>query len=138
MSVKKFITAIVLGFLGGGIVYFLLEEVLFKQLIVAGFINKLGMTTIEPSSLGALGALVGVVVMAYIYPKGYEGGAPAIEGAKFGALLGLYLTAPWMIGLASFLSLTAGFTLFYILVGIIEQTCTGIIIGLVYGKISRK
>lgn len=29
-------------------------------------------------------------VMAYVYPLGYKGGSPVIEGARFGVLMGLF------------------------------------------------
>jgi len=41
----------------------------------------------------ALAYLMVGAIMAYMYPKGYEGGSPAIEGFKFGAIIGLPLVA---------------------------------------------
>ena len=37
----------------------------------------------------ALGYMVVGFIMAYMYPKGYEGGSPVREGLKFGAIIGL-------------------------------------------------
>ena len=36
-----------------------------------------------------IGLLVATFVMAYMYPRGYEGGSHVTEGATFGALIGL-------------------------------------------------
>ena len=37
------------------------------------------------------GLLLTMFVAAYIYAKGYEGGAGVQEGARFGALVGLFM-----------------------------------------------
>ena len=41
-----------------------------------------------------LGYFVLALVMAVIYPKGYEGGSPWFEGLRFGALMGVLFTLP--------------------------------------------
>ncbi len=41
-----------------------------------------------------LGYVVVAVIMAYMYPKGYEGGSPVTEGLKFGAVIGLLWWLP--------------------------------------------
>jgi len=37
----------------------------------------------------ALAYLIVAAIMAYMYPKGFEGGSPVMEGLKFGAMIGL-------------------------------------------------
>jgi len=39
-------------------------------------------------AIGLAYLMVGII-MAYMYPKGYEGGSPVGEGLKFGAIIGL-------------------------------------------------
>lgn len=34
------------------------------------------------------------LIMAYLYPKGFEGGAPGTEGFRFGALIGIIMVLP--------------------------------------------
>lgn len=41
-----------------------------------------------------LGYVVVAVIMAYMYPKGYEGGSPLAEGFKFGAVIGILWWLP--------------------------------------------
>ena len=41
-----------------------------------------------------LGYLFLGVLMAVIYPKGYEGGSPWLEGVRFGMFMGLLFTLP--------------------------------------------
>ena len=41
--------------------------------------------------LGLTTMLIQGVVMAWIYPRWYRGGAPAVEGIKFSLLIGLFL-----------------------------------------------
>jgi len=49
----------------------------------------------EPSPImGLVMTVVVVFIMAYMYPKGYEGGSPFVEGLKFGGPIGLLLVLP--------------------------------------------
>ena len=45
----------------------------------------------------AVGYVVLALLMAYIYPKGVEGGSTLMEGFKFGALIGLLWVLPHSI-----------------------------------------
>jgi len=74
------------------------------------------------------------LIMAYIYPKGYEGGAPLSEGFRFGVLLGLFAAIPF--GIFFDLMFAIGFvpTLVLISVYALEVAVAGLFIGFVYGK----
>jgi hypothetical protein len=41
-----------------------------------------------------LGYLLLAGLMALVYPKGYEGGPPVMEGLRFGALVGILISLP--------------------------------------------
>ena len=42
----------------------------------------------------ALGFLVLALLMALVYPKGYKGGSPKLEGLRFGVIVGLIAESP--------------------------------------------
>ncbi len=48
-------------------------------------------------SLIGLGYLVASMVMGFLYPIGYQGGTALAEGARFGAVLGVFWWLPAMI-----------------------------------------
>ena len=85
----------------------------------------------------ALYIIVTPGVMAYMYPKGFEGGPPALEGYKFGVSIGILLitfvivvlkglgTEPWLI------LVDAGWHNF------VEQAFVGLVIGVVYRRGSK-
>ena len=77
------------------------------------------------------GLLLTMVVVTFIYAKGYEGGAGAREGARFGALVGLFLAG---IGLGNYAVFNIGSRLAgsMMIAGLVEWTLVGIVIGLVY------
>ena len=72
--------------------------------------------------------------MAYMYPKGYEGGSPIAEGLKFGAVIGLL----WWFStnLVLYGALDGPFSM--VLVDgawhVVEEGLAGIALGLVYGR----
>ena len=86
MDFKKFIIALIAGF----IVMFLLSG-LWHVLILGDFYRSLTPMVRKQYQMPyiALGYFVFAVLMAYIYPKGYQGGNPVPEGLRFGILMGL-------------------------------------------------
>jgi len=84
----------------------------------------------------ALGYLVVGFVMAYMYPKGHEGGSPLAEGLKFGVLIGLVWWLPTQLvlygaieGPSSMILVDGGWHL-------IEQGLTGVALAMVHDKLS--
>jgi len=78
--------------------------------------------------------LLMALIMAYIYPKGYEGGSPTAEGLRFGILLGLFVAIPFGLFMSRLFSIALGHPLVGIIVYTIEVTTAGLLIGLVYGR----
>ncbi len=81
-----------------------------------------------------LGWLATALLLAFIYPRGYQGRSPFMEGLRFGALLGLLMSLPQQLFVfahteipAGDLSLSVGWTT-------ASWAVTGVAIGLVYGR----
>ena len=79
-----------------------------------------------------LGVFVLALMMAYVYPKGYSGGSPVIEGFKFGAIIGVLWVLPhsliqhgvWVVMSSEMLVVDA-------LWHMVEQGIGGLVIGLI-------
>jgi hypothetical protein len=82
------------------------------------------------------GILVGMLTVAYIYAKGYEGGPGAAEGLRFGVALGVFVGGS--IALVNWAVLNIGRTLAISMAaaGFVEWLLIGLIIGLVYKPVA--
>ena len=78
-----------------------------------------------------VGLLIMMFVAAFIYAKGYEGGAGFPEGARFGALIGLFVAAT-AVGNYAILNIGSRLATALALAGLVEWTIVGVVIGLVY------
>ena len=79
-----------------------------------------------------VGVLLGMALATFIYAKGYEGGSGLIEGARFGALMGL-LFATYTAGVNyGLMRIGKKLALTYSAGWFGEWLCVGIAIGLVY------
>lgn len=72
-------------------------------------------------------------VMAFIYPIGYKGGNPVIEGLRFGFLIGLVWSLP-MIMLWTVWTLPTKLIWVDSLWHFVEKIIAGVVIAIVYGK----
>ena len=74
------------------------------------------------------------LLMGYIYPLGYKGKNPVIEGLRFGIIIGLLWVMPHGLAMAG----AHGESIIYVIKNsiwhMVEQGIGGIIIGLVYRK----
>lgn len=78
--------------------------------------------------------LVRASLMAYIYPKVYQGHSPATEGAKFGVMVGLLVGVPWMLSTWADYPVTAIGVMVVGIVNMIGTIAAGVIIGVIYGR----
>jgi hypothetical protein len=90
--------------------------------------------------LGLLSMMVQGVVLSLLYPRWYRGGSPAVEGIKFGLLLGVFLFSVSTLanaakidvhGLGKFMTIQAVFHF-------LQFTATGAAIGLAFGRLETK
>ena len=140
MNTKKFLLATVAGFVGNFVAYFILEEIALKSYMQEHFYKASGAAdpaTLSPA-LPMIAVLCMVLIMSYLYPKGYENGKPVIEGLKFGILLGLFAAIPFGIFFNLLFSIGSGPTLTLILVFTAEVTVSSLAIALVYGRIQAE
>ena len=107
------------------------------HLVLAGdyFASQLPESAAMPGpGLVVLFVLPVTLIMAHLYPKGYESGAPPVEGFRFGALLGLIMVIPLNVLFVSMFGVGMGAALLDIPWHVIEQGATGAVIATVYGK----
>ena len=128
MNLKK----IVLASLAGGIGMWILAGI-WHELILANFYENATQATHEGTGIILVAYLVLGALMAYLYPLGYKGGRPVIEGLRFGMVIGLLWVFPHELAMAgahgeplSYVFKNAGWHM-------VEQGIGGIIIGLLYG-----
>ena len=71
--------------------------------------------------------------MAYIYPFGYEGGAPVMEGLRFGVITWFLVSLAVGVGYLAFTPDNFGAVVFSQFLNLIQYACAGIALGLVMG-----
>jgi len=80
-----------------------------------------------------LGAtLLGFFVFAYAYAKGYEGGAGAVEGLRFGVVVGLLLATFSVAWNYVVLPVSGTLAAAWIVDVIVEMAIYGAVVGLIY------
>jgi hypothetical protein len=94
------------------------------------FRSQAAMTSFLP--LMFLGSLVGFLVLAYMYAKGYEGGSGLTEGFRFGLLIAILLTGFMSIGIYSTFNVDGRLAIEASVATFVEFVVDGIAIGLVY------
>lgn len=129
MNIKKLIYAA----LAGGIAMWILAGV-WHEFVMAAFYEAEAGATHEGTGVILLAYIILGFLMAYIYPMGYKGGKPVIEGLRFGILIGILWVFPHDLSMAG----AHGESLSYVFQNaawhVVEQAAGGIIIGLIYGK----
>ena len=80
-----------------------------------------------------LAEAIRALVLAFIYPFGYKGGAPAMEGVRFGILMGLFSAMPLLIYVSRYNY--SSFTWFWVegLFFVIQGAIAGIVIAYIHG-----
>ena len=127
---------LVLGALAAFAVAFPLSG-LWHVLLMNDFYNSAAAGTMRDPPLFlfvALGYLVVGFIMAYMYPKGYEGGSPVREGLKFGALIGLLWWFPTQLVLYG--ALEGPFSIVFVdgAWHLVEEGLAGVALAMVYGR----
>ena len=86
--------------------------------------------------LGA--ALIGFFVFAYAYAKGYEGGNGAVEGLRFGVVVGLLLACFAVVWNYVVLPVSGSLGVAWVVDTLVEMALYGVIVGLVYRPIAGR
>jgi len=83
-------------------------------------------------ALGLGATLAGFFVFAYAYAKGYEGGAGAVEGLRYGVVVGLMLATFSVAWNYVVLPVSGTLAAAWIVDAIVEMAVYGAVVGLVY------
>jgi hypothetical protein len=76
--------------------------------------------------------LIGFFVFAYAYAKGYEGGAGAVEGLRYGVVVGLLLACFAVAWNYVVLPVSGALAAAWIVDTIVEMAIYGVVVGLIY------
>ena len=82
--------------------------------------------------LMAAGGLLAMFALAYMYAKGYEGGSGAVEGVRFGVLLGIFAVGYIAIGNYVVMNIGRRLAVYMAVAGFVEFALVGLAIGAVY------
>ena len=88
--------------------------------------------------LGLGASLIGFFVFAYAYAKGYEGGNGALEGLRFGVVVGLLITCFAVVWNYVVLPVSGSLALAWIVDNLVEMAIYGVVVGLVYKPIAGR
>lgn len=125
---------LVLGAVAAFVVMFAASWV-WHEALMADFYQAEAMPMRASPMMWAVAAGYGVLalLMAWMYPKGHEGGSAWAEGAKFGAVIGILWTVP--IQLILYGVMEGAFSMVYVDGGwhLVEQALGGIAIAMVHG-----
>jgi hypothetical protein len=136
MNIKKLLLATFAGVVGNSVAYGILSVLLINYLETAILVPT-GASTEGSPILSMVSTVTVALIMAYIYPKGYEGRSPVSEGLRFGILMGLFFGIPNAVNFSSMFPITFGAVLVLALFYALEITAGGLAIGLAYGKMEQ-
>ena len=128
VNLKKLILSTLIGGLGMWVI-----AGIYHNLIMANLYEE---TQATHEGLGILlvAYFILALIMAYVYPLGYKGKSPALEGLRFGIIIGLLWVFPHGLAMAG----AHGESIIYVFKNsvwhMVEQGLGGVIIGLIYGK----
>ncbi len=132
MDAKK----ILMAFLVALILMFAISTLWYMVIMKGFYTDNFG--EIQKADFDMVWIIVGYVfyalLLAYIYPKGYQGGGPMKEGLKFGLLMGLLIAVPMGFVNQGVWKITLNGTIIEMIYQIVEKTIAGVAIGLIYGK----
>jgi hypothetical protein len=130
---------LVLAAVGGFVAYFVLGGLSFALFpSLAGEFRKYpavyrpqdGMKKVMPAGMAAM--FVAMVVLAVIYSMLYQGGSGVAEGARFGALIGVFSICTFVVHNYVNLNIGLKLTVEQAIAYFVEWLITGIVIGLIY------
>ncbi len=129
MNLKK----LALATLVGGFAMWVISG-LWHNLILANFYASETEASHEGIGILLIAYLILSLIMSYMYPLGYKGGRPTIEGLRFGALIGLLWVFPHELAMAGAHETSISYVFKNALWHMVEQGLGGIVIGLIYSR----
>jgi len=133
------LSRIALAGLGGFVAYFIFGGLTFAVLpwLKNEFMkypniyrSQESMKTVMPGGMVAM--LVGILVLAVMYAMLYQGGSGIVEGARFGALIGIFSVCAFVVHNYVNLQIGLKLTVEQAIAYFVEWVVTGIVIGLIY------
>jgi hypothetical protein len=133
------ILRIVLAALGGFVAYFVVGGLAFVLIpslkteflkYTAVYRDHNGQMSHMPA--GMAGIFLSILVLAVLYAQLYQGGSGLVEGARFGALIGVFVLGAFVLHNYVNLNIGLKLTLEQGVAYFIEWTVVGIVIGLIY------
>jgi hypothetical protein len=88
--------------------------------------------------LGLGATLIGFFVFAYAYATGYEGGAGALEGLRFGVIVGLLLSCFAVTWNYVVLPVSGSLAVAWVVDTLVEMALYGCVVGLIYKPIAGR
>jgi hypothetical protein len=126
-SVGAFIAYFVVGWLTFGLAPSLKSEFLKFPAV---YRPLEGQMSHMPAGMAAMFA--GIFSLAVLYAAGYRGGSGLLEGARFGALIGVFAIGAFVVHNYVNLNIGLTITLQQAVVYFAEWVVTGVVIGLIY------
>lgn len=129
---------IALASVGAFVAYFILGGLAFALLPLQNEFRKYpavyrpreSIMPLMPAGMGAM--FVGIVVLAILYAMLYRRGSRIAEGARFGALIGVFSVCSFVVHNYVNLNIGLNLTLQQAAAYFVEWTLVGMIIGLIY------
>lgn len=130
---------LVLAAFGGFVAYFVLGGLIFGLIpsLKSEFLkypnvyrDQQGQMSHMPLGMAAM--FLSTLVLAVLYASIYQGGSGLMEGARFGALIGLFAIGSFVLHNYVNLNIGLALTIQSAVAYFVEWTVTGIAIGLIY------
>ena len=128
-----FVTFFVIGGLTFGLMPFLRNE--FAR-YPAVYRSQDTMKNFMPVGMAA--TFVAMFVLAVLYAMMYQGGSGVAEGARFGALIGVFAVCSFVLHNYVNLNVGLALTLQSAAVYFVEWTLTGLVMGLIYRPLAAR
>jgi len=132
------VTRILLAALGGFVTYFAIGFATFTSAPMksqfmkypAVYRSQDSMKGVMPVGMAAM--FVAMVVLAILYALLYRGGSMLAEGARFGALIGVFAVCSFVLHNHVNLNIGSTLTAYQAVAYFVERTAVGVVIGLIY------
>jgi len=130
-AIAAWVASIAVGFAVDAL---LLQDLSAQHAAVLRPVNEVA--ELVPVDFGAM--LLGFLVFAYAYAKGYEGGNGLQEGLRFGVVVGLMVVCFAMVGQYVTFRVSAQFLFVWVAGYILEFALYGAIVGAIYRPLRQR